>query len=412
MGEGHCKVMVSLREEVQRKSGNEMLLLLHLGKRPRKSPRGTRTGAVEMHVTGGEAEEDEQIQVWFYFTQINAHLATGTTIPYISVNQPFFHQDNTHHLQLFNMFTQNLSHMFPWPMCQNPEQLPIKVLLKSSEWEPNCLTWCDTIATQSPHNCLTLKVFGRVSQSTASMCGLSYAGDAGIQTNVNTPIWKTEHSERSDIQKRPLVQRWKLKVRQWNQFLHSSKLISFSAFACRLLSLMLFKNTCMHKWMTFQTPNSAQWGVFPSGNSRVVKINYEVIEWNQETFVAFVSHKVTSESVFWIYQSIWYYGIARKVCYSSRLPVFLDEGKRKKMKENGRNWIPVIFSNRETIRLGGCLKEWALTSWLNELPLFTLCLSLVSKRQAIQTDYHLNYFGYQGPDARRVCRKRSIYLHA
>lgn len=36
----------------------------------------------------------------------------------ISVYQPFFHQGNTNHLQLFNMFTQSLNHMFPWPMCQ------------------------------------------------------------------------------------------------------------------------------------------------------------------------------------------------------------------------------------------------------------------------------------------------------
>jgi len=41
-----------------------------------------------------------------------------------------------------------------------------------------------------------------------------------------------------------------------------------------------------------------------------------------------------------------------------------------------------------------------------------LSLSLVSKKQAIQTDYHLNYFGYQSPDACRVHTKRSIYLHA
>lgn len=86
-----------------------------------------------MQWEGGEAEDHEEIQVWFYFTQINTHLATGTTIPYISVYQPFFHQDNTNHLQLSNMLAQSLSHMFPWPMCQKTEQLPIKVLLKSSE---------------------------------------------------------------------------------------------------------------------------------------------------------------------------------------------------------------------------------------------------------------------------------------
>lgn len=90
--------------------------------------------------------------------QKGAHFATGTFIPNISVHQPFFPQDNTNHLKLSNMFTQSLSHMFPWPMCQKTEQLPIKVLLKSSECEPNCLTWCDTIATLSPHHCLILEV--------------------------------------------------------------------------------------------------------------------------------------------------------------------------------------------------------------------------------------------------------------
>lgn len=80
--------------------------------------------------------------------QKSAHLATGTTIPYISVYQPFFHQDNTNHLQISNMFAQSLSHMFPRPMCQKTEQLPIKVLLKFSECQTDCLTWCDTIATQ------------------------------------------------------------------------------------------------------------------------------------------------------------------------------------------------------------------------------------------------------------------------
>lgn len=141
----------------------------------------------------------------------SAHLATGATIPYVSVYQPFFHQGNTNHLQLSNMFTQSLSHMFPWPMCQKTEQLPIKVLLKSSECEPNCLTWCDTIATQSPHHCLTLKVLRRVSQSTASMCGPSNMGDAGMQTNVNNHVSTTERDGRN-IRERPLLQRRKLKV--------------------------------------------------------------------------------------------------------------------------------------------------------------------------------------------------------
>lgn len=117
--------------------------------------------------------------------------------PHIVVYQPFFHQDYTNHLQLSNMFTQTLSHMFLRPMCQKPEQLPIKGLLKSSEWKPDCHAWCDTMATQSPHHDWTLKVLERVSQSTTSTCGPISAGDTGTQTNVNTLVWKTERRGRN-----------------------------------------------------------------------------------------------------------------------------------------------------------------------------------------------------------------------
>lgn len=210
-----------------------------------------------MHVTG-KGERWKKIKRHKFgstqhrWMQKSAHLATGTTIPFISVYQPFFHQDNTNHLQLSNMFTQSLSHMFPWPMCQKTEQLPIKVLLKSSECEPNCLTRCDTIATQSPHHCLTLKVLRRVSQRSASTPGPSNVGDAGIQTNVNNLVWTTEDSGR-DIGKRPLLQKRRLKVRQRNSSLRWPNwyvllLLHTNTWASRFASA----NTCMHKWMTFQ----------------------------------------------------------------------------------------------------------------------------------------------------------------
>lgn len=153
-----------------------------------KSPKGTRTWLMQMQVT----RKGEGWKVSYYFTQFTAHLATGTTNPHIAVCQPFFHQDNTNHLQLSNMFTQSLSHMFLWPMCQQSEQLPIKVLPKSSKWKPGCHAWCDTMATQSPHHDWTLRVLGRVSQSTTSTGGPIRVGDAGTQTNVNILVWTTE----------------------------------------------------------------------------------------------------------------------------------------------------------------------------------------------------------------------------
>jgi len=71
-----------------------------------------------MHITGkGERQKTTKKHrldsTSHGLMQKNAHLATGITIPYISVYQSFFHQDNTNHLQLSNMFTQSLSHMFP-----------------------------------------------------------------------------------------------------------------------------------------------------------------------------------------------------------------------------------------------------------------------------------------------------------
>lgn len=240
----NCMAKPSLWEEMQKKWGNKIVTALHLGTRARKSPRaqGSRGNACNWKRGRKKKMRRHKFGSTLHrLMQKSAHFATGTFIPNISVHQPFFPQDNTNHLKLSNMFTQSLSHMFPWPMCQKTEQLPIKVLLKSSECEPNYLTWCDTIATLSPHHCLILEVLEGGWQSTAHMSDPSNVGDAGIQTNVNNLVWTTQRHGK-DIQKRPLPQRWKLKVRQRNSSMCWSKLITFPVFAFKPLSLILCKH--------------------------------------------------------------------------------------------------------------------------------------------------------------------------
>lgn len=127
--------------------GGKNLPLLHLWIKAGKSPRGTRNWAKEMlaNQKGGNRRKwrDVSLVLLHRLMQKTAHFATGTTIPYISAHQLFFYQDNTTHLKLSNMFTESLSHMFPWPMCQKNRttsyQSPDEILW---EWaKPLYLVW-------------------------------------------------------------------------------------------------------------------------------------------------------------------------------------------------------------------------------------------------------------------------------
>lgn len=141
-----------------------------------------RTWAVQMPVTGkGDRQKKMRhkfVAIWHNLLLILQHVQP---VPILScINHSSIRI--TPIICSYPICLQSLSHMFLWPMCQKSEQLPIKVLLKSSERKPDCLTWCDTIATQSPLHDLTLKVLERVSQSTTSTSGPISVGDAGTQT--------------------------------------------------------------------------------------------------------------------------------------------------------------------------------------------------------------------------------------
>lgn len=192
---------------------------MHLWTRAGKSPRGTRNWTGEMTVNGkGRSRRKWKDVSLVLLSQINAE------------NCSFCNRYNHFPIFLCIIFSSIRITPIIWnyPIClhrtlavcshglcaKKTEQLPTKVLMKSSESEPNCFTWCDTIATQSPHHYFTAEVFRRASESTAHICGTSNFWDVGKQTNVNN-IARTMWQHGGDILKRPVVQRWELKERNW-----------------------------------------------------------------------------------------------------------------------------------------------------------------------------------------------------
>lgn len=188
-----CKAVLSFWEEMQRKWRNKVLPTLHLCKRDRKSPRDMRTWAVQMQIT----QKGERWKMRHKFVAVlHSLMIILQQVQPIPILLCIDHSSIriTPIICSYPICLHSLSHMFLWPMSQKSEKLPIKALLKSSEWMPDCHAWCDTMATQRPtppphHNWIVM-VLERVTKH--KDCGPITVGDTGTQTKINTIVWTTE----------------------------------------------------------------------------------------------------------------------------------------------------------------------------------------------------------------------------
>lgn len=129
---------------------------------------------------------------------------------------------------------------------------------------------------------------------------------------------------------------------------------------------------------------------FPFWDLQVVKINHEVVEEMKRNFWNLLIIQLLLKVSFGYIIVIDFMKSQRK--FAAGFPRWKEKkGKEKQWKK----CHSCNFHNRETMSPGRCWREWALNSWTNDLSVSMSSSSLVSKKQAIQTDYHLNYFGYQ-----------------